>query len=76
MRDFVCSEWTIVKGKRVALFPQEQMPEDLWNPDDLKGETVLIDGEEHMVMGVETFAVQRSPSHPYRHSFGLMVDVR
>lgn len=58
---------------RVIGFTAEQMPEDLYDPCQLKGETVEIDDKPHEVCAVESFCIPRSPDHPYRLSFGLAV---
>lgn len=53
-------------------FGPEQIPEGMWDPCALEG-IVEIDGHEHRVLGVETFAIARSPERPYRFNFGLLV---
>lgn len=60
-------------GNKVYTFPKEQLPEDLWDPGQMKGETVEIDGKQYQVLGVETYQIFRSPQSPYRLSFGLLV---
>jgi hypothetical protein len=57
---------------RVYTMGAEQIPEGMWDPCAIEGD-VLIDGVEHRVLGVETFAICRSPDWPYRKSFGLLV---
>jgi hypothetical protein len=52
----------------------EQMPLDLWTPDQMKNEVVLIDGTSYKVLAAETFKIMCSPTQPYRLDFGLMVD--
>lgn len=58
---------------RCATFTSSKfvLPEGMYDPDQLRGETILLCGVEVRVIGVETFAIPRSPSSPYRHSFGL-----
>ena len=52
----------------------ESLPEGMWNPDDLRGMKVKIDGKEYTVKGVEAFKIGIAPNNPYRLSFGLLVD--
>jgi len=50
-----------------------KLPEGMWEPWDLRGETVLLCGVEVKILAVDAFAIMRSPDHPYRHSFALLV---
>lgn len=50
-----------------------QLPDGIWDPFDLAGETVLLDGIKQRVLGVEAFCVHRTPEHPYRLAFGIVV---
>jgi hypothetical protein len=61
-----------VSKHRVASI-KEPLPEPLWDPVQLKGELVKIDGIFYTVAGAETYNIPRSPEHPYRKSFALMV---
>lgn len=74
MRIFYSTDHVRVKGRgMVFTFEKDQCPEDLWDLNDLRGERVRIDGVPFEVRGVETFAIHRSPDHPYRLGFGLLV---
>ena len=50
-----------------------KLPEGMWEPWDLRGETVKLAGVEVKITGVDAFCIARSPSSPYRLSFALMV---
>jgi len=51
-----------------------RLPEGMWEPWDLTGQTVLLCGKEVVVTGVDAFCINRSPDNPYRLSFAIMVD--
>lgn len=62
-----------ISGRGLAYqFDKDQWPTDLWNPKDLVGEMVSIDGVEHLVRGVEAFVINVSPTYPYRGAFGIL----
>jgi hypothetical protein len=74
MRSFHSEDSYEIKGRGLVYsFDAEQIPAEMWDPGQLKGEDVLIDGTPHRVRGVETFCICRSPDFPYRKSFGLLV---
>lgn len=75
MTEFHALDWFEVKGRgSVAVI--EKLPEGEYDPDLYKGKQVIIDGDEYTILGVETFAIPRSESMPYRHSFGLLVKAK
>jgi hypothetical protein len=49
------------------------MPQDLWEPNDLQGTEVCIDGVAYYVKAVESFCIARSPQYPYCLDLGLVV---
>lgn len=72
MRELKATDWYEIKGRgKVAVI--DQMPEDEYDPNNFEGQTVLIDGKQYTVAGVESFAIGRSREHPYRLGFGLLV---
>jgi hypothetical protein len=74
-REFHAEDWFTVTGYGpFASFGNEQMPDDLWDPRQMVGEEVLIDGARYRVLAAETFSVPRSPDRPYRRSFSLLVE--
>lgn len=74
MREFTSEGTFDIKGRGQAFaISAEQMPDDLWDPNYMYGEQVSIDGHTYTVKGVETFAIARSPEHPYRLGFSLLV---
>lgn len=44
-----------------------------WEPWDIRGETVLLNGVEVRVKAVEAFCSFRSPDSPYNHSFAVLI---
>lgn len=50
-----------------------KMPEGYWEPWDLYGRMAMMNGHEVRIKGVEAFCSARSPSSPYRHSFGILL---
>lgn len=56
---FTSSRWKLEEGE--------------WEPWDITGETVLLNGVEVKVTGVDAFCSMRSPESPYRQSFAVMV---
>jgi len=54
-------------------YPLDKYPE-LWEPENLKGHAVIINGVVRMCTGVETYQIMRSRKHPYRLGFGLLVN--
>ena len=68
------NNWYRIKYRGFSIaIPKEQIPEGMWDPADLAGLTVTINGEEFLVRAVETFAVSRSPEWPYNHYFAILV---
>jgi hypothetical protein len=51
----------------------DQRPAEIWDPRDLTGLSVLLNGEPVRVLAVETFAIHRTEENPYRLSFGLLI---
>jgi hypothetical protein len=51
-----------------------QMPKDLWEPGHLKDTKAMIDGTPYRIKGVESFAIGRSRTNPYRLKIGLLVE--
>lgn len=63
-----------IKGRGLAFaFEAEQIPEGIWDPNHLRGETVEINGLPFLVAGVETYAITRSPQNPYILPFAILV---
>jgi hypothetical protein len=54
--------------------PDWKLPEGMWEPWDMTGHPVTINGVETIIRGVDAFASMRSPSSPYRHGFCILVD--
>lgn len=46
----------------------------IYDPDIFSGTEVWIDDSPYQVTGVETFCIARSPEHPYRGNFALLVE--
>lgn len=73
-RSFTAIEWYRIKGRgKVATIAN--LPKDEYDPDNFRGQKVCIDGRLYRVHGVESFAVVRSKSTPYRGKFGLLVEL-
>lgn len=51
-----------------------RLPEGVWEPWDLTGRICKMDGVLYKIKGVDAFAINRSPSNPYRHSFALCLE--
>jgi hypothetical protein len=73
MYKFTAHEWFTFRGRGGLAQINEFLPEGMWNPNDLVGETVLIDDKEYEVTGVEKFAIAYSKSNPYKLRFCLLV---
>lgn len=58
----------------LCLCPASELPPGIWEPGDLCGWTVLVDGAVFTVKAVEAFAINRTPDFPYRLSFGLLIE--
>lgn len=73
MREFT-SEDTFMVGDRTAysIVGKWTGTGDEWHPRILNGQTVKIDGNEFVVMGVEVFALNCSPDQPYHSSFAIL----
>jgi hypothetical protein len=77
MREFHAGDWFQITGRGwAAAFTADQFPEDIWDPSQLNGETVLIDRIEYVVKAVERNLIYISPERPYRGSFGILVGER
>lgn len=75
MYSFTANGWTTIKDRgQVAAISKDQIPEGMWNPGVLGGEYVEIDGDIYRVKGVEMFRPIISPTNPYHHDFGLLVE--
>lgn len=73
MRRFTSIDTFEIKNRgKCWVIPREQMPDDLYDPCQMKGEKVMIDDGLYEVLGVETFAIGRSPENPYRLGFSLL----
>lgn len=72
MLEFTGKDWYRVKGRGFCIAVNEQ-PDGMWNPSDLVGEIVKINGEMFTIKGVEKFLIGISPENPYRLQFSLMV---
>lgn len=67
-------EGFLIEGRgRLYGIEGDQIPVGMWDPNDLKGLTVKINGERVKVKGVETYAIWRDERKPYTLSFGLLV---
>ncbi len=74
MRSFVSMDSYKIKGRGIVwVIDRGQMPSDLWDPKQLVGETIELDGKVVEVTGAGGFAIHRSPEHPYRLDFELIV---
>lgn len=76
MLTFKADDWYEIKDRgqvaAIGMLP-EAFYEQYYDPDELKGELVEIDGKVYKVEGVESFCIYRSIDFPYRHSVGLLV---
>lgn len=73
MHSFRSEDSCLIKDRgREYMIDAGQIPEGMYDPCALKGETVLIDGQVFEVLGVDTFAIARSPENPYGFGFGLL----
>lgn len=62
------------KGRGIAFSASHwRLQEGEWEPWDITGETVLLNGVEVEVRGVDAFCSARSPESPYRHPFAVLV---
>lgn len=74
MHSFTSDEFYEVTGRgRCAAIDKSQIPEGMWDVCDLRGQRVLINGEEFLCRGVETFAICRSERAPYRLNFSILM---
>lgn len=73
--EFKADDWVEISGRgSEALFNDaSQLPDEIWDPGQLVGQDVVIDGKGWRVTGAETFSMSRSQDHPYRFGFGLLV---
>lgn len=56
------------------VIPANQVPADLYDPDQLRGETVEMNGKICKIVGVESYAIGRSKdNHPYQLDFTLVI---
>lgn len=62
-----------IKGRGIAFSGNWKLQPGEWEPWDIRGETVLLNGVEVEVKGVDAFCSYRSPTQPYRHSFAVLV---
>lgn len=73
MHSFTSESSFQITGRGISYaISADQIPEGMWDPCVLTGTTVLIDGTEHLVKGVGTFAILRSPTNPYSYAFNLL----
>lgn len=74
MYSFHAQYWHEISGLgKVAEIGPDHLPHGMYDPRQLRGHDVEIDGVVYRVKAVETFAIPRSPSHPYRDWFGLVI---
>lgn len=71
---FHAVDWYEIHEQPVAHITSNPYLPELWDPGQLKNETVEIDGQMYEVKAVEKFMIMISPSQPYQLSFGLLVD--
>jgi hypothetical protein len=65
--------WTLLKDRGwIASFIRP--PKDVHDPVQLMGQVVRIDGHDHLVKGVETFAITRDDEHPYQLPFSILAE--
>lgn len=63
-----------IKGRGMAYCSNKwRLPEGMWEPNDLAGETVMLAGVKVKILGVDAFCIARSPSSPYRLPFALLI---
>lgn len=74
VKKFHAVDWWEHRGRPVANIKDNPYLPELWEPNDLRGETVEIDGRQYRVHGIETFCNMRTPDHPYKLMFSLAVD--
>lgn len=77
MIELKSSEWIRIKGRGfVALV--ESLPvmfyEKYYDPNQLIGQDVKINGEVFRVKATETYAINRTPEMPYMGSCGILID--
>jgi hypothetical protein len=73
MYSFRALEWVSIGAREEAIIAALPQVSTLYDPAQLVGQHVRIDGAEWLVTKTDTFAVPRGSDHPYRHSFGLVV---
>lgn len=76
MIELKSDEWIRIKGRGfVAMI--EELPEEFYekyfDPNQLIGEKVKINGETFTVAATETYAISRSVDYPYYFSCGILV---
>ncbi len=65
--------WTDVIGRgKVAVIAKGGLPEGIWDPVQLRGETVLLDNVQYKIHGIERWLIMCTPQNPYYLSFGLI----
>lgn len=70
---FTSSDHWVFQDGVMYVIAGDQLPEGMYDPVDLKGKPVVIDGKICRVRGVGTFAIPRSADNPYRSAFELFV---
>ena len=70
---FAAAEW-IDLGARGVIAVIAALPDGLYDPTQLIGRCVVIDGKEWRVRAAEAHAVPRGPHRPYKGAFGLLVE--
>ena len=65
--------WYQLSGHGPVAVVNFQGTSEHWNPEELNGKMVNIDGDMYRVRGVDMFRPLISPEHPYRNTIGLLV---
>jgi hypothetical protein len=61
-------------GQRCYSVRERWTDTEMWDPSKMLGDTVLLDGREVVVRGVEMNRPYISPSQPYRGTIAILVD--
>lgn len=70
--NFDSLEWFYLTGLGWTAAVRFDGTEENWNPGEMVGESVVVDGHRFRVRGVEMTRQMISPSHPYRGTIGLL----
>jgi len=70
---YTALEWVELKNLGTIAAVYFEGTTEHWNPEELKGKRVIIDGSPYVVRGVDMYRHMISPERPYRATIGLLV---